>query len=351
SPVQYAWTCSDGSLTKEQTAQPNWQAPATPGIYSVTLSASNAMGTATFTSPVLVKSFDNTDEPVPIIYYPLNGDTYNKAQDAFHAISVNGVSATGANGLPNGALDFPSTNAYLYTPNELALNFRDHLSLSFWIKPDALPTYEQFILSHGSWEERYKVSITPEKKVRWTVKTDQAVVDVDDDTTLNIGSFYQYTAMYTGYSLELYRNGLLSGFKSLTGLMGTTSKSLTVSRKDASTSDYHFEGTVDEIRLYTTELPQYVIQALPSTFTLKRTSDSVNAFRVAPNPFTDQIQLQLPSDEAIHNTILFNAYGRKVYQTDLATRTLTVHVPDGIYFIQINTDAGNVYHAKLLRQD
>lgn len=351
--VSYTWSSMGGTLTNNLTASPTCKLPGTPGIYSITLSASNTAGTTTFTKSVLVKNFSITTEPVPLIYYPFNGDTKNYASDAFHAVSVNAVSTTGANGIANGAYQFPSSASYIYTPNQTTLNFQDKIAISFWIKPDALPANEQFILSHGSWEERYKISITPDKKVRWTVKTNLSTVDVDADTILQVGKFDHYTAIYTGYSLELYRNGKLSAFKAQSGLIRTTAKSLTIARKDEGTTLYNFVGTVDEVRIYDAELSPQLIQLLPSTFTLEAEiiDTTSSLFKIYPNPFTTEFEINLPPNENVSKIQVYDIIGKLVYFTTGLTTTIQLNIPNGFYLLKLTTDTGKVYNAKIIKKE
>ena len=351
--VSYAWNSIDGTLTNNLIATPTWNLPASPGIYSISLTVTNSSGTSTFTKSVLVKDLSLTTEPTPLIYYSFNGDTKNQAQDAYHAVSVNAVLTTGANGIVNTAYQFPSSAAYIYTPNEPALNFQDKIAISFWVKPDALPNNEQFILSHGSWEERYKVSITPDKKVRWTVKTTLSTVDVDADTILQTGKFVHFTAVYTGYSLELYRNGKLSAFKAQTGLIQTTAKSMTIARKDEGTSDYSFKGTVDEVRIYNVDLAQSIIHLLPTTFKLKAgiVDTIITLFKVYPNPFSNEFHISLPTGENISQIEVFDLVGKKVFLTTDSNTNIQISIQNGFYFLKVTADSGKSFQVKLIKKD
>ena len=347
--VSYTWSSVGGTLTNNLTANPTLKAPNSPGIYSISLSVTNTSGTTTFTKSILVKDFSFITDPTPIIYYPLNGDTKNQAQDAFHAIAVNAVSVTGANGLANGAYQFPSSAAYIYTPNAPGLNFQDKVAISLWVKPDALPSSEQFILSHGSWEERYKLSITPDKKVRWTVKTNLSTVDVDADSILQIGKFDHYTGVYTGYSSELYRNGKLAGFKAQTGQIQTTAKSITLGRKDEATLLYNFVGTVDEVRIYDAELPPQLIKLLPTDFNLKTGTTDItsSSFKIYPNPFNTELKLDLPPGENTSKIEIYDILGKLVYLTTASVTTLQPTIPTGFYLLKLTTDTGKVFKTKI----
>lgn len=351
--VQYLWKVNSGTLINETTTTPTWNIPLTPGIYDISLTVTNSSGTNTFTKSVLVKSFASTTEPTPIIYYPFNGDTKNYAQNGLNAVNVNAVLALGANNQSNSAYSFPSSASYIYTPNETALNFTDKISVSFWVKPDLLPNYEQFILSHGSWEERYKISITPEKKVRWTVKTTNSIVDVDADTVAEQGKFVHYTAVYTGYSMELYRNGHLSNFKPLTGSIRTTTKNLTIARKDDATTDWSLRGTVDEVRIYNTELSQNLLGKLPSTFTLLSNVDNVpvKEISVYPNPFADVINVELRPNEKIESISVYDMPGRLIYNYigEQSVINLT-SLKNGVYILDIQTNKGK-YKIKAMKRN
>lgn len=348
SDVKYKWSCTGGVLPDTGSVNPAWHLPGIPGIYSVSVTASNTMGNSTFKKDILVKDIIVSGEPIPLIYYPLNGDTKNHARDAFHAISVNAVPATGANNLNDAAFDFTSSAAYLYTPNETALNFQDKVAVSFWIKPDMLATHEQFIISHGSWEERYKASITPEKKVRWTVKTNTGVVDVDDTSMVKIGQFDHFTAMYTGYSLELYRNGKLVSFKPESGNIKTTSKSITIARKDESTSDYSFTGVVDEVRIYDAELPQAIIHALPASFSLSIGDTTSDKFIVWSGS-AGEYSISLPSGEESFIIEVFDLSGRRILQKNDNANRFVLNASSGIYILRITTLSGKVYNCKIVR--
>lgn len=350
--VTYSWSSVYGTLSNNLAASPSWTLPNTPGIYDIVLTASNISGTATFSKSVLVKDYSEVPEPVPVIYYPFNGDTKNYAQHAFDAVSVNSVQTTGANGVNNGAYNFPSSASYIYTANDVALNFQDKIAVSFWVKPDALSTGEQFVISHGSWEERYKISVIPDKRIRWTVKTNFATVDVDADSLLQVNKFDHYTAIYTGYSMELYRNGNLSAFKTQTGLIQTTDKSITIARKDDATTNYNFEGSVDEVRVYDAELSQQLIKLLPTTFKLKATGiDTVlTVIRILPNPFINEFIVSLPTGESIIRKEVFDLLGKNVFLSTDPSPTVRMTAPNGFYILRITTGTGKTYKAKIIKK-
>jgi len=352
--VTYSWNSIYGSVTNNLTATPTWNLPNGPGVFNITLTATNTSGSTSFTKAVLVKDFTQLPEPTPLIYYPFNGDTKNYAQNAYNGVSVNAVPTSGANAIVNDAYQFPSSSSYIYTPNVAALNFQDRIAISFWVRPDAFPGYEQFILSHGSWEDRYKISITPSQKIRWTVKTAVATIDLDADSTLQVGKYDHYTAIYTGYSMELYRNGNLSAFNVQSGLIQTTAKNLTIARKDDATTNFNFVGAVDEVRIYDAELSQQLIQLLPATFKLfatKSDSTAITNFQVFPNPFTGQLSFNVPSSETVLRKEVFDLLGKAVFLSTDPSTSVQLTIPNGFYIIRITTTSGKQYKAKIIKKN
>lgn len=345
--ANYSWSCSGGTLQNSGTLSPSWQLPDHPGLYNITLTVSNLLGTVTNTQQVLVKDMQSVFIPNDAlqVYYPFNGDTRNAAKDAFHSVSHNAVMVPDQRGNANNAYAFSNSSQYITTPNDAALNFTDKLAVSLWIKPDQLPDYEQFIISHGSYEERYKMSITPARKMRWTLKTSNGIVDVDDDTALQTGTFVHYTGQYTGYSLELYRNGNLIAWKPLNGAIGTSSKSITLSRKDESETNYNFRGTIDEVRIHNAELPIKYIEKIPSMWDLASGTDRPdyqNAISVYPNPFQSSFVIQFAAETPVCSLEILNLQGQRMFvkQNVKSGDVITPdnHLPSGIYLLQITSE-------------
>jgi len=358
SSASHTWSCSGGTLNGVESLNPTWTLPNDPGVYTITLSVSNLLGTTSSTKTLLVKDL-NTDNynNLPVIYYSFNGDTKNNAQNAYDAISVGAMLSADKQGVSSNAYNFASSSQYIYTTNEAALNFTDKITVSLWLKPDYLANYEQFVISHGSYEDRYKMSITPEKKLRWTLKTSEGTVDVDDNTALSEGIFVHYTGVYTGYSLELYKNGNFVAYKPLTGTIGTSSKDITLARKDESETNYNFRGTIDEVRIYDDDLPVKFIQKLPdlwnltSDFNITELSSTLDVY---PNPFSTSFYLNTPEINSYFDIKILNLQGQVIWQKKNVLRNSEI-IPDvkmtsGIYFVELSSADGKKYQTKLIKK-
>ena len=284
---------------------------------TISLTVANMLGKVTNSKSILVKDMNtSTNSITPIIYYPFNGDTKNHAQDNFDATNYNATLTTDEKGNANSAYNFASSSQYIATSNDPALNFTDKITISLWVKPDYLPDNEQFVISHGSYEDRYKMSIIPQKTLRWTLKTSNGVADVDDTTALKTGEFVHFTGVYTGYSLELYRDGKFVAYKPLSGTIGTSTKSITLARKDESETNYNFRGTIDEVRIYDAALPVNYISKLPDMWGLVSGMDNVSqnsSLNVFPNPFEKFFSVLLPDNNNSFSVDIMNLQGQKIW--------------------------------------
>lgn len=252
-----SWTSDGGTLANANGLTPTWTVPNQVGVYTLTLTLKNALGEVKSEKKVQVIDPNSGEDYIPVIYYPFNGNTKNVVQNAFHATLVNAVLTNDAKGTANSAYRMQNGTQYIYTPNATELNFTDQMTLSFWIKPEQLGT-EQYVISHGSWEDRFKISISPEKRFIMTLNTSKGIIDMADDTEpLVDGQFRHYTIVYTGTSLDMYREGTLVATRAHSGTIGKTSAALVIGRKSL-TEEISFKGVIDEFRLYNVAVsPEY----------------------------------------------------------------------------------------------
>lgn len=243
------WESDGGTLRKVDDLSTEWMLPAQAGLYTIKLTLKNELGETSLEKVVQVKNTGAEEDYQPIIYYSFNGNTKNKAQNAFDAIAVGSVLTNDANGLANSAYTIDGSSQYIYTANAPELNFRDQMTLSFWMKPTNLGT-EQYVISHGSWNDRYKISLTPEKKLVVTLNTTGGIIDLADETPLTNGTFYHYVIVYDGSTLYLYRDGVVVNSRAHSGKIGATSKDLSIGRMFTTEPNYSYTGVIDEFRLY-----------------------------------------------------------------------------------------------------
>jgi hypothetical protein len=349
--LTYQWSVSSGSIILQNGKTLTWQLPASAGVYEVTCNVidTDAMST-TSTKSVLVKPV-TAGETQAFAYYPFDGDTKDYSGNHRDATMFGVDAAADVRGESAKAYYFDSGGDIITLANSTELNFQDRITLSFWVKLEDLDE-ESFIISHGSWEERWKVSVTPDRYLRWTVKTSTGTKDLDSSFPLALNQYYHFAVAYSGYSLELYSDGGLDTFSALTGSISTTSKSLTMGRKDGNTTRYSLFGTLDEVRIYNASLSPPEVSTLKTTWNtiVTGTDESKSAANIYPNPADQDFYITGISPETIHSIFIFELSGREMnFTTQLTANDVHVTIQDattGLLIVEIQTDTG-LFHKKV----
>jgi hypothetical protein len=324
-----------------------WRTPVNEGIYLITCEVTNEDGlTASADLEVLVKNPGNVTT-TPFAYYPLDGSAQDYSGNDHHGIVSGAQSTTDQRGQANRAYKFSAGSNIIYVDHKPVFNFQSAITLSCWVRLDAV-TEESFIVSHGSWEERWKLSVTPTRKLRWTVKTANGTIDLDSSFPLALNQFYHFTVTYTGYAMELYVDGELDSFVAATGAMSTTSKAITFGRKDLAEENYFLKGTLDEVRIYNKALGPEEIRTLKTLWnevTAAETDNETNVM-VYPNPAHGSVVVKSLSPVKHINVIALTGISLDVpvvyderenhYRVELGTVS-------GIFIIRVVTPGGIAY--------
>lgn len=311
--LQFEWTVTGGTVVSQSGATLTWQAPAAEGIYQITCEVTDQDDLMAAKSiSVLVKKAGGEETPV-FAYYPLDGDTKDYSGNNRDATMQGVDQTTDARGEPGKAYLFNSGSDLISLANSLPLNFQDKITLSFWVNAASIPE-ETFILSHGSWEQRWKVSITPSGRLRWTVKTSSATRDLDSSFPLVLNQYYHFTVVYSGYSMELYADGELDAFIPHSGSMGTTSNSLTFGRKDSGESNYFLRGSLDEVRIYNAVVPPDEISTLKDKWheVVTGIEDNARAIEIYPNPAKREFFVRTDLPVTATSLQLYDVNGRPI---------------------------------------
>ncbi|MGE5428016.1 MAG: LamG-like jellyroll fold domain-containing protein [Methylococcaceae bacterium] len=350
--LTYAWSVNAGTLQSSTGNTVVWQAPSIPGIDTIKVIVSNQeLQATTFKKAVLVKA-TGVVEQQPLIWYPFDTDARNAMADKFHATVTGAAKTEDARGKADLAYRFTSGQQIISTANSPELNFTDAVSLSCWIKADQFGA-ERYVISHGSWQQRYKLSIIPEGKIRWTVKTDQGIVDLDSKEAIELNRYYHVTALYTGYSVELYVDGKLSAFKPFKGKLLASTHPLTIGRQDEVEVQYSMMGSIDEVKLWDKEIPVTQIEKLKDQWFIPVGIDELEtSLRVYPNPAKDILILEFPGSERAERVTLFTSDGRMIsdYLVNTSETTIKFKMPpsaERIYILQVLMKDGKVVTRKI----
>ena len=292
--LSYIWTSTYGPIIGDDSTV-TWTAPENEGYYYVSCMVDDGRGgQAEDSVGIVVQDSSNVGTGIPVAYYPFNGNANDESGLDNHGSVHGAVLVADRFGNANSAYYFDGVDDHIRVPNHASLNFRDEISISFWMKIEQFYSRETYPISHGNWENRWKVSITPgDQTVRWTIKTDDGIKDLDSQTQLVTDTFYNVTVLYDGSDFEIYINGELDVSSSWSGLILPTTIDLTIGQVLPNNPNYNFKGVLDDIRIYNYALSVEEIQNIYNeSASIKEPRDYLTESQILqtyPNPFYKSI--------------------------------------------------------------
>jgi hypothetical protein len=351
--LEYNWTASTGILNQTTGNPVTWQAPETPSVGTISLTVTNQdMLSTTVTKGALVKDTTMAVQ-TPLIWYPFDQNNSNAVADRFHATVSGATKTEDPRGAPSLAYRFTAGSNIIYTDNHADLNFSDAVSLSCWVKCEQFDT-ERFIVSHGSWQQRYKLSVTPEGFLRWTVKTSTGVADLDGSAPIELNRYYHVAVLYTGYSMELYVDGFPDTFKDFSGAIQPSTKPITIGRMDNTETLYSLRGSVDEFKLWDKEISIPQIEKLKTQWATPIGIEENDLIaRIWPNPAPDVIMVEFKGYIKVESISLISPEGKELKKSQIGKSIDRVQIsvsefPAGIYFLRIILNDGRMVSRKVI---
>ncbi len=354
--LQYEWYSSGGTIEGEG-ASVSWAAPETEGDYSIRCKVINDDLLHVSDSLIIMvrdSSYSQSGSLVAGYNFAGNGDDFSIYLN--HGIPYSIIWEDDSTGEPGKAAGFNGTNSLIKVFNNEYLNFTDGLSVACWIKPEESVTGEQFIVSHGSWQNRWKLSIFKDR-LRFTIKDSSGIVDLDSESELQPGLWQHLAAVYNGRDLEIYLDNELNSFKPWTGTLNTTSYDLTIGQMLPDNSSYNFKGVLDDLIIFNYGIDRQTIKKImEGDFSTGVQDTDQNRFTIFPNPAQSYVNLTVNVDNFIPDKIWITGLdGKVLWVFDIPEKyyhnnQLTLPIGQlnaGIYFIYAE-EKGKFYSEKLV---
>jgi chitodextrinase len=220
--------------------------------------------------------------PVPIAQYSFTGNANDQSSNMNNA-SVNGALLTQDRfGISKRAMLFDGVQSTITARNLPALNTAN-ITVSFWVKVNKLPTSgEVFLLSHGGWQERWKISLPDHGRPVFTTNSTGGIKDTQTDSvTLKPGQWTYLTMVHDGTNDIIYINGVEKNKKAASGNLNNTTKDFGIGYSPIDNA-FNFNGALDEVMLFGTALTSAEIQAL---YNAQNTAPTFAQGRVASYSF------------------------------------------------------------------
>ena len=356
--LTYTWI-ADGGMIPDTGSTVHFVAPASEGIVQIKLIVRDDKGlSAEATTSILVKNFASVSGNL-IAYYPFSGNANDVSGNQLHGQVSGARLIPDFKNVPSSAYFFDGINDVIRVPANPILNFQDAITVSAWFKAPQFPERESFLVSHGSWQNRWKISITPERKLRWTINaTSGTIRDLDSQITLQPDSIYQVVATYDGTLMAIYINGELNNYVAMSGKMRTTTLAFLIGQILPDDVAYNFNGIIDEVKLYNYALiPASVFTVYQDGLTTAiENIQKTTLLRLSPNPVSENLTIQL--SENIGNAATLSIYaldgGRLIQQQKIASGSEQIILNTNTWstgmYIAILRSANAVGVAKFVKQ-
>ena len=193
-------------------------------------------------------------------HYSLNGNGTDESQFGNHAELLDGAT--------------PVANRHGWGSNALAGAARadnsealqsDHTTISFWAKPYSYPgSGEVYLLSHGGWQERWKISMPSHGKPVFTTHSNGdccADMDSGGNNSLPIDEWTHVVMVHDGTQDIIYFNGARMNERSSPGALDKTKHPLGIGYDPIDNGSF-FDGAIDDVQIYNAALDDAQVLAL-----------------------------------------------------------------------------------------
>ncbi|MFH0758902.1 MAG: LamG-like jellyroll fold domain-containing protein [Bacteroidota bacterium] len=346
--LSYEWTSMYGDIVADGFSA-SYTASGNPGNDYIVCSVSDVDGmTAVDSIEIMVRDLSVTPSGHLIAHYPMNGNARDASGNALHGTTGGVFWVNDKEGTASGAAHFNGTTDYIHVTNNDLLNFQDALSIACWINIDAFSGSEQYPISHGNWDKRYKISIS-NNKIRFTLNTSTSIKDLDSETSPIPGQWHHLATVYDGNDMEIWMDGALDAFTSFSGLINKTSFDLAFGQYLPGENGYNFNGSLDAVSFF-----DYAITAEQILDHLEHSTDITSApeimvtnkkMKVFPNPVHGQtihINIQYAQPEQI-SLELYDITGKQTalkcgFSSSIGESAFTIPVGmlgNGIYLLSV----------------
>ncbi len=340
--LTYIWSATEG-LLEGNGPDIVYTAPEHEGVYYIKCRVSDEDQMAVADSIALIV-YDPNSQPQGdlIAWYKFSGSVYDFSGNGHSGTAYSCDWVADMHGKDEEAVYLPSSAAWIDIPNNEQLNFRNGLSLTMVLSPEALYDREMFVISHGSWEERWKLSLTQSGRLRFTVNSTEGITDVDSETALQIGRYYHIAAVYNAFTLELYVDAKMENFAVCKGMINTSGNDLVMGRNIAGISDYNFRGVLDDVRIFDyglkyEEVQQYYQEDINS---LDEKEYDPARMILSPNPASTEVKIDFPDlMPAGAKLVLYSIDGHMILSQDIdaasqQTALSLVGLSPGMYLLK-----------------
>jgi hypothetical protein len=223
------------------------------GVKSLTAVAKDTFGNATTSAPISV-TVSNTGPALPpglVLGLPFKEGAGTSTVDVSgnnHVATVSGATWTAGRYGPG--LAFDGVNDMVTVNDSALLDLTTGMTLSAWVKPNALQTWPALIIKERPGDLTYALyANTPTPRPAGYVATTTGFYEAAGGSGLPLATWTHVAVTYDGTYLRTYVNGVLAGTAGASGSILTSANPLRIGGNTIWPDEY-FNGAIDEVRVY-----------------------------------------------------------------------------------------------------
>ena len=293
-----------------------------------------------------------------VAHYPFDGNANDVTRFMNHATVAGAELTAGWDGTPNSAYVFDGRLDSIVAPAAGHLN-TPNATYAFWVRVDSMLTegdgQEYYLLSHGGWQNRVKISLPGHGYPVFTTNTTTGIKDGDSNPEALVEDVWTHlTFVRSNDTNYIYFNGRQSKFDIKEGTLNPTDRPLAIGNNPIDGANY-FKGAIDDVRIYSEGLTAAQVASLYESLTTSSVADVdfAQLAQVFPNPVRESLTIERAGGSTAPATAeLFDARGVRLFVQQLtsARETIPAHgLPAGMYTLRI-TDGERAGATRLVVQ-
>ena len=208
----------------------------------------------------IVDEVDPFDNSSGVALYKLDGDATDESGN-YNGTATNVTYSTGVFGQ---AINFNGSSTSKLTTS-LSINTASSFSISGWIKSDLNNTWQTWALAGSSnsdalFMQKRGTGQGFENSLRFLIYDGGIVIDMNSPEPLTIGEWFHFAATINGSVGNLYINGA-NVVNNVSYTHSKTYSNLTFGQRPITPSEF-FDGSLDQIRIFNTELTPLEVESL-----------------------------------------------------------------------------------------
>ena len=343
--LTYSWKASEGQI-KGTGKVITFVAPGKAADIYLVCTVTNGENISTTDSLlVLIRDPNQGQTGKLVAYYEFSDNANDLTGNGHNGLVTNCIYVDDMQGVEKKAIQFNVSSSKVIVPNDEALNFQKGLTVSFWIKINRFFDHESYLVSHGNWISRWKISLTNEH-IRFTINGSNGIIDIDSKTKLDTKKWYHVVGLYNGEDGLVFIDGALDGYKPFDGLINKTTYDLVLGQSLPDQLGFNFNGTMYKLRIYNYGISYKKVKELYNSGLTSVVENQVatNQLVVYPNPSNDVIHIHFtnsPNQEflisiySMSGVLLNKSEANTGSNGLLETRFNTQNLQSGIYWVQV----------------